>query len=68
MKQNGAKWTRNEAKCSWLKQNILKWKWLKRKKSEIKQIAKLMVENEIEVSCMNPDIGYMSVTLYACKL
>ena len=60
MKQNGAKWSRNEYEmkrnedkmkrneAEWNKMNqiIVKWKWIKRNKNEIKQI---MVENEIEV-------------------
>ena len=60
MERNGAKWRRNEVKwirneakwrqneAEWNKRNhiIVKWKWIKRNKSEIKQI---MVENEIKV-------------------
>ena len=45
MKRNEDKMKLNEAK--WNKMNhIVKWKWIKRNKSEIKQI---MVENEKEV-------------------
>ena len=46
MKRNEDKMKRNESE--WNKRNhiIVKWKWIKRNESEIKQI---MVENEIEV-------------------
>ena len=45
-RQNEAKWRQNEAEWNKINHIIVKWKWIKRSKSEIKQI---MVENEIEV-------------------
>ena len=46
MKRNEDKMKRNEAEWNKMNHIIVKWKWIKRNKSEIKQI---MVENEIEV-------------------
>ena len=46
MKQNEDKMKRNEAEWNKINHIIVKWKWIKRSKSEIKQI---MVENEIDV-------------------